>query len=195
MNQPRQKRTGFIVRRHTEVNRAGMASLEFVLGLPFLLFVFAMIYSASWASVNRTVAIQNARYDVWKMRDATSKHQLKPFTRNDNSKPFSIPIPTKTLRNALPGEVNQNNTVQRDNLQGEISGKRSQTFGMYSWLGGDRTAKAEAGIIYWTWDHEEVNSLNGPQPHAFQVIAQMTGLISNDNGASGITGIFSGPSN
>lgn len=167
-------------------NRRGMAALEFVIGFPFLLFIFAAIYAVSWAGVSRTNVIQNARYDVWKLRGDDVEHQLEPVTRNTNSKPLSIPIPTGVIMQSLDFNVNSKNTVNRNRMQGEISGIRSREFGSYRWMGGNRTAKAESGIIFWTWDHEEINQLNGPQPHVFQVIGAMTGLISGGLGEGGI---------
>ncbi len=76
-------------RTRRSANRRGMATLEFVLGFPFLLFIFAAIYAVSWAGVNRTNVIQQSRYEVWKMREDEASHHLEPFNRNENSKPFS----------------------------------------------------------------------------------------------------------
>lgn len=173
-----------------------MAALEFVMGFPFLLFIFAAIYIVSWAGVQRTKVIQEARHQVWKMRADDGEHNLHVLNRNNNAAPLSIPIPTKTIKNSLPGNINKNNTTEPGNMPGEIWGTAARDFGTYSWMGGRRGAKAHTGMLNWTWDHEEV-PLDGPQLHAFEVIHKMSGVSSGGLGQGGMSGIgdlFSPPS-
>ena len=174
-------------RKITRRNRRGMAALEFVIGFPFLLFIFAAIYAVSWAGVNRTRVIHQSRHQVWKMRSEDGEHDLAKLNRNDNAMPLSVPIPTKTVKSLLPDNVNQNNSTEPENMPGEIWGTSSREFGTYSWMGGNRTAESETGLLYWTWDHEEL-PLSGMQPHVFEVIYKMSGVNSDGFGQSELQG-------
>ena len=193
------RRTQSKQQRSHRPNRNGMATLEFVLGFPFLLFIFAAIYSVSWAGVNRSKVIQRSRHEVWKMRDKSAEHNLESLNRNSDTKPLSIPIPTKTVKQALDPNIKTNgNEVERENMPGEIWGSSLQNFRTYEWLGGDRRAQAFTGLIDGPWDHKEVDDLDGPLPHAFEVVHSMMGGLKpnglGQDGASGITGIFNAPS-
>ena len=175
-------------------HRNGIATLEFVLGFPFLLFIFAMILTVAKAGVNRSEIVRSARYDLWKMRDSQSQSSsgLENVKRNSDAKPMSIPIPTKFVKSMVPGgasSLSDSNQFSRDSMPGEISGTSSKSFQTYSWLGGGRTAKYDTAMIHWTWDHTEYHELEGSNPHIFSVIGSMAGLKPNGLGQQLAQGI------
>jgi hypothetical protein len=118
-------------------NRSGTATLEFVLGFPFLMLLAATIFVVAYASMTKTNSVSQARYEVWKMRDKDATHELESYSRVDDTKPMQL----------LNFE---------DEMPGEIVGSGSDSFKTYKWAGGTKTAKSKTMLVSGTWDHKEI---------------------------------------
>jgi hypothetical protein len=139
-------------------NRTGMASLEFVMGLPFLLMMMAIIYAVAYAGVHKTKVVFQARHQVWTMREDSHSHSLERYKRITDTKPMRL----------LSG-------VSENDMPGEVSGIGSSSWTTYSWLGGNKTTKSSTVIITGTWDHKEITDFNSSGPH-FSVLERIAGI-------------------
>ncbi len=139
-------------------NRTGMAPLEFVMGLPFLMMVMAIIYAVAYAGVHKTKVVFQARHQVWTMREDSHSHTLEKYKRIKDTKPMRF----------LSG-------VSANDMPGEISGIGSTSWTTYSWLGGNKTTKSSTVIITGTWDHQEITDFNSSGPH-FSVLERIAGI-------------------
>lgn len=144
--------------RPSQSNRAGMASLEFVMGLPFLMLVMAIIYAVAYAGVNKTKVVFQARHQVWKMRESSNSHTLQNYKRVTDTKPMKL----------LAG-------TQENDMPGEVSGAGSSNWTTYSWLGGSKSTRSSTVIITGTWDHKEITNFNSDGPH-FGVLDRIGGM-------------------
>jgi hypothetical protein len=138
--------------------RAGLATVEFVMGLPFLMLVMAIIYAVAYAGVNKTKAVFQVRHQVWKMREDHQKHKLQDYKRVKDTKPMQLTAGTS-----------------ENNMPGEISGSGISNWKTYSWLGGNKTTKSKTVIITGTWDHKEITNFNNDGPH-FSVLQRIGGM-------------------
>ncbi len=144
--------------RGRRTNRAGMAPLEFVMGLPFLMMVMAIIYAVAYAGVHKTQVVLQARHQVWTMREDTHSHSLENYKRVKDTKPLR-------LISLLVGKE----------MPGEISGIGSSSWKTYPWLGGNKTTKSRTVLITGTWDHTEITEFNSSGPH-FSVLERIAGI-------------------
>ncbi len=142
--------------------RQGIASLEFVLGLPFLVLIAAIIFTVAFAAVNKISVISKARHATWKMRkDESGSSDLEDSRRNTETRPMEIE--TEFGGGGAGGE-----------LPGEVSGIASTKFKTYNWLGGEHETKSGTTLIYGTWDHKEITEFtdNPDGPH-FDVLGRV----------------------
>jgi hypothetical protein len=143
----------------SKTKRAGVASLEFVMGLPFLMLVMAIIFSVAYAGVNRTKVVFQARHQVWKMREDGHSHTLQKYIRIKDTKPM----------NPVAG-------MSEKDMPGEISGAGNSKWKTYSWLmGGNLSTQSATIIITGTWDHKEITNFNSSGPH-FGVLDRIGGI-------------------
>jgi hypothetical protein len=144
--------------RNRNLTRAGIASLEMVMSLPFLLGLGAMIISIGIAGVHRTTTTTQARHDIWKMR--TNQPE------NTRSAPLSIGASADA---------------------GAIQGEATSSFKVYDWLGGSKTARSKAAVLGGVWNHREVteftDSPGSPHfPTLLRVVGAPAGLVNLVNG-------------
>ena len=145
-------------------SRRGMASLEFVLALPFLVFIMAIVFTFALMGVKRTQSIQQARFDGWKMRDHNHQHELEEFKLITDTKPMQV----------LAG-------LNFQEMPGEISGADTKKMKSYSFLrGNERTITSPTAIIHGTWDYEELTVFDDrPKGSHLQVLENVVGLNMN----------------
>jgi hypothetical protein len=165
MNQMKQTETASPVLRHCNTRgttrrgqRKGVATLEFVLGIPFLMLVMAIVFSVAYAGVNKTKVVFQARHQVWKMREDNQSHNLVNYKRVKDTKPMYLLA-----------------SVSENNMPGEISGAGSASWSTYSWLGGTASTKSRTVIITGTWDYKEITNFNSSGPH-FSVLERIGGI-------------------
>lgn len=139
-------------------SRAGVATLEFVLGLPFLMLVMAIIFAVAYTGVNKTKVVFQVRHQVWTMREDNHSHTLQNYKRIKDTKPMQLTA----------------GTSEKD-MPGEISGTGATTWKTYSWLGGNKTATSNTVIITGTWDHKEITNFDSAGPH-FSVLQRIGGM-------------------
>ncbi len=120
--------------RHSP-SRRGVATLEFVLALPFLMFVFTGILSVTWATLWKTHVHSEVRNKAWKKRSASAGTQ-----------PLTLPA----LANPTAGIV---------------GAESEDRFRVYRWFGGDKTAKSKNAVMAGSWDYREVPEFQGSRPH------------------------------
>lgn len=135
-------------------NRKGIASLEFVLGLPFLVLIAAIIFTVAFAAVNKISVVSESRHAIWKMRkEESGSSDLEESRRNTETKPMVI---SSEFGGGGGGE-----------LPGEVSGIASTKFKTYQWLGGEHETKSGTTLIFGTWDHKEIKEFtdNPDGPH------------------------------
>jgi hypothetical protein len=111
-----------------------MATLEFAMGLPFLMLIGAAVFYTGIASLNKTKAALRARHEVWKMRDTTATHNLVSAERTANQALYLF----------------------SPNTAGQFSGQAHESFEIYDWLGSLRTGKSGAAVLTGTWDHRQL---------------------------------------
>src|SRR5262245_36895212 len=109
--------------------QSGMAPLELVMSLPFVLVVAAMTMSLGFAALGRYDAATNARYAAWKMRS------------DPNSKPDGVVESSYKKSTAL-------SSFSIDALDGEIYVRTQREVQLFPWLG--NMANAESGTAVLT---------------------------------------------
>jgi len=140
--------------------RAGVATLEFVLGFPFLMLLAATIFVVAYACMTKMDSVSQARYEVWKMRDSGASHSLEDYNRSDDTKPMLL--------------VDLSGT---DEMPGEIKGTGKSSFETYKWAGGTKTAKSKTILVAGTWDHEEItNFTDDPSGPHLGVLDNIVGM-------------------
>jgi hypothetical protein len=136
--------------------RRGVAPLEFVMQLPFLLGIAAMIASVGAASLDYCGAVNRSRHEVWKLRD------------DPNSGGTALAVkqvqPNHPLSAVNAGE----------SQQGEVYGEVHKTTNVFSWIGGDQTSKGRSAVLSGSWDHSQVTEFDTTAPH-LGVADQMLG--------------------
>lgn len=144
--------------------RRGMASLEFVLALPFLVFIMAIVFTFALMGVKRTQSIQQARYDGWKMRDNSHEHQLEEFKLITDTKPMQV----------LAG-------FNAEEMPGEISGVDTVAMKSYSFLRhAERNINSTTAIIDGTWDYEEITIFEERERGShFELLENIVGVNLN----------------
>ncbi len=127
--------------------RRGVAPLEFVMQLPFLLAIAAMIASVGAASLDYCGAVSRARHAVWKLRDDPNSGGAELAVKQvEANHPLSI----------VNGGESQ---------QGEVYGEVHKTTEIFSWIGGDNTSKGRSAVLSGSWDHSQVSEFNTTAPH------------------------------
>ena len=117
--------------------RAGIASLEFVLSLPFLFVLMAMIFTLGNRALHQAEVTMEVRDRAWLGRSGVEASESA-------SKPFEFGAATA----------------------GSTEARITKELRMYRWLGGERTSVGETTLIAGTWDHQQVPELRGSKPHA-----------------------------
>lgn len=126
--------------------RRGMAPLEFVLGLPFLLLLFTFIFSLGFAFLNKTTVSIEVRHAVWKSRDDQA---------NWGNDALSV-------------------WTAIDPNGGAVEDERTKTAKIAKWLGGSLAVRSKASVLTGTWDSRQVGVFDKEEPH-LGVIEKMLG--------------------
>lgn len=126
--------------------RRGMAPLEFVLGIPFLLLLFTFIFSLGFAFLNKTTVSIEVRHAVWKTRD-------DPANWGDDALSVWTAI---------------------DPNSGAVEDERTKSARVANWLGGSLTVRSKAAVLTGTWDSRQVDVFEKEEPH-LGVLEKMLG--------------------
>lgn len=146
--------------------RKGIASLELVLGFPFLLLIFCIIFIVATAGIKTTGAVKDARYEVWKMRDMEYSADLDDQVQVADTRPMSITA-------GWGG----------DEMPGETGGGTTNSFKLYNWmkLGNSLNAEGSTNLVSGTWDYEEMTVFTdrpgGPHFETLEMIADLESII------------------
>lgn len=124
-----------------------MASLELVLGMPFLLLVVATAWSIVMTGLGQQVASIEARHHGWSMRTATggTPAQVHSATRTSSPQPLTSLDPNSDILIAMT----------------------ERSVGVAGWLGGSVVARGRVAVTIGTWDHRDVPEMNNAGPHIF----------------------------
>ncbi len=141
--------------RGSSFARRGMAPLELVMSLPFLLAISAIIFSIGVASLGKSTAAIDARHYVWKRR--SNPPQNLPQLKN--------PTYNKTYALSVLSEF--------QHLPGEVYGEYENKMKVAPWLAPVARAVSGASVLASSWDHEEVKFSKYPDA---PVLAQMASL-------------------
>ncbi len=131
--------------------RRGIASLEFVMGAPFIIGLGAAILMVGYAGLKRTESTVQARHLAWKMRNP-DEDSAKGFSRQP-SEPLTVDRFTSSSGPAV----------------GNITGETTIDFEVYQWLGGAKQAKSGAGLLYQTWDYRQLTRFSGKDKGSLHV--------------------------
>lgn len=125
--------------------RSGLATLEFVLALPFILVVATLLVGAAYLSLGKATVTAKARHEVWSERGDLSK-------ATNHS-----PLAATSLINPISGK---------------IYGERERKVKIASYLGGQWKFRSGAALLTGSWDKKQVTGFSGVGPH-FAVLGQM----------------------
>jgi hypothetical protein len=126
--------------------RRGIAPLEFVMSLPFLVGVFAMILSVGVLAMHQSTCLVSARHKVWSQRPAPNAASQPDDFESDPTTAFSL------LEALKP-------------LGGAVSGKVDSTAQLYFGFG-QHVASSDAKVLSNTWDYRNDNAeFAGSGPH------------------------------
>ena len=118
-------------------SRRGMAPLEFVLGLPFLMLLFGFTFMLGFVILGQADTAITARHEVWKLRDSSS-------TWADDF--FSVAT-------AVEPDTGRADQVKREDVK------------IYSWLGGKAETRSRVVVLSGTWDSNQAQLFNKDEPH------------------------------
>lgn len=136
----------------------GSAPLEFVLCLPFLLALLAMIVSVGTASMDKAGVAITARREVWKMRDD----------------------PGAVGPNLVDVEVKENVPLSViDSLNpksGMVYGESERQTRVFHWVTGPVESRSGAAVLGGSWDHRQITDFEDQpgSPH-FGLIERVAG--------------------
>lgn len=128
-------------------NRQGMASLELVMGLPFLMFLIASIWAIGRVGLAKQAAAIQVRHYAWQQR-------LEPEQRSSKLSSQSLADPDHAMALtsiAFPGS-------------GILHGETKQQVSVPNWLGGQVNPTAKTAMTVRTWSHREVD-MSSSRPH------------------------------
>lgn len=149
----------------TKRRRSGLAPLEMVLSLPFLVGISAMIFSLGWTTLYRSVAVTQARQHVWELRaDPTQSSPKLKGKRHTSTTALSA-------SNLNP-------------LSGSLYGEVEHEIDLYVGFG-RATPKGRSCVVANTWDHKALGGdFNGNGPH-YRVLGRM-GLAAAAGAVAGL---------
>lgn len=117
-------------------SRRGIASLEFVLGVPFLIALGGVIVMAGFVGVAKLDTVVKSRHQAWEARTNPS---------STASMPLLIYAPSDA---------------------GMVVGEKTNEVKTYDWLGGKQKAKSRSALITGTWDHRQIPEMSRSEgPH------------------------------
>lgn len=128
----------------------GIAPLEMVMSLPFLVGMVAMTASLGWVALYRSMACAEVRHEVWRLR--TDPQQSAPELNKKETKTTSPLGPQDFNPFASP-------------LAGEVYGEIEHVLTLYTGFG---TAKPQgrAAVLANTWDDRSLDGdFDGGGPH------------------------------
>jgi len=172
----------------TSSNRRGIASLEFVLSLPFILAVAVIIASVGLMGLRKSEVVIHSRYVSWERRTDYAQQQ----------KDAPPPNPKETGGSKLTLAYNKSNPLGVADLTrptaGEMLATGSNNERLARWLVEERPPAANAppssrffdvnaqsgcAVLMGTWDFHQV-PFAGDMPH-YDVLGQMaSGLLDFD---------------
>ena len=123
--------------KNTSRRRKGMATLEFVMSLPFLFVLMAMIFTLGQRCLQQSEVTMEVRNRAWLVRSGVEKSTVA-------SKPFNFGA----------------------TMAGSTQARKTKDWRKYRWLGGERTSVSKTVVIAGTWDQKQVPEMDGSNPHA-----------------------------
>ncbi len=162
--------------------RRGVAPMEFIMALPFLVVLTAFIFSLAIASMCRSQAIFNARNNAWKQR----------YQQDAPTQSLSLTsLASSTVLGVFAGQSGGDGVVS--GTGNHTWGSDGANHGLYAFVATRATAKHE--VFSKSWDHETIEFT--PQaPLAVDrriFIYSLGGALSPAvNGLDGILNIFGG---
>lgn len=140
--------------QHKTSTRRGLATLEFVMSLPFLLFLAAMTASLGWAALKKADTTMTVRNAVWKMRS--------------NPETTDAALSSSTYKEVKPLEVASGWD------QGRLYGEAENTFRVFWQRNNSRSAKSGTALLRGTWDYTDLDDFDSDGPH-FSLLARLAG--------------------
>ena len=140
--------------RRLRRQRSGMAPLELVLGLPFLLFLVASIWSIGRVGLGKQAAEIQARQYTWKQR-------MEPDRRSPDLASQSFPNPDSPL--SVFSGINPGSGI--------FNGETKQDVSVPRWLGSRARPEGKTSLTVHTWSHHQVD-MSSSRPH-FHLLVKM----------------------
>ena len=155
--------------------RRGAAPVEFVMQLPFLVGLAAMIITVGNSSLKRNQAAIKARREVWSLRDnldqANSDLDYRESTGNDTPLGWGLDLSISggSGDNLNASNQDSSNAGIFDNAfnpeMGGVYGETSEEVSVMPWLGGNREARSAAAVLGTSWDHNDLPEFMERGPH------------------------------
>jgi hypothetical protein len=138
--------------------RRGIATIEFVMSLPILVWLMMMIFLVARRHMDQAHMTQNVRHEAWLKRSDTEKPQ-----RATNMFAF--------IGNEFSGKSEY---------------EEGKLLKIYKWMGGQRLSKSKAIVLGGTWDQKQMTQMNGTSPHLSVLPKMAEGGAENVAGMSGL---------
>ncbi|HMO84997.1 MAG TPA: pilus assembly protein [Lacipirellulaceae bacterium] len=148
------------------VSRRGIATIEFVLSLPILFILFAMILTLGMRHLDQAHVQQIVRRAAWEKRSQVER------SRTD-SKPFALPVAGNALTGLAQAEAKRDLRV-------------------FPWLKGNRLSQTEGWVLAGSWDYAQVPEMNGGTPHLGALGRVVAGACTGAADLSGLPGLVGG---
>ena len=131
--------------------RAGVASLEFVLCMPFMLALFAFLASVGFASLEKAGVAIAVRNDAWKKRE------------DKNAQRIETDRPLSAVSSITP-------------LAGGIYEEAKKEVKVFDWLKQSPTAISGTAVLGGAWDHTQIDDFEKlPKGPHFSLIERVAG--------------------
>ncbi|MDC0936627.1 pilus assembly protein [Pirellulales bacterium] len=123
--------------RRRSVRRNGIAPIEFILSLPILMILFAMIYTIGMRAIEQSQVTKAVRDLAWRQRTEIEGSET-------DSEPFAF----------------------ENGLSGSMEAEEEKELRVFRRLGGERISRDRTVLIAGTWDYVQVPDLfDGSGPH------------------------------
>ncbi len=128
--------------------RRGTATLEFVMGVPFLIAMGAAIIAVAYSGLNRTTTAVEARHATWKLRDLT----LTPDSNFQRKSTKAMDLPFGEILSDMRAVLTGGDATGTYN-DGQVAGDVEKQFVTFRWLGGSKKTKSRAAVLTDNWDY------------------------------------------
>ncbi len=151
--------------------RQGAAPIEFVMQMPFLLALAAMITTVGFSALGKFTAAAKARREVWKLRDNLQGNADLDVKTTTADTPLGSGLNLSI--SGSDGDYSGNDQSAGDaggfelfNPElGSAYGEATDEVPIFPWLGGDRTARSRAAVLATSWDHKDLPEFKREGPH------------------------------